>query len=319
MQIAVLSTSPTLDALDYRCTAGPRDRPFTETHGAYSLSYVRRGSFGYRYRGRESDLVAGSLLVGRSGDEFMCTHDHHAGGDECLSFRLRPELVEQLGGAPDVWRIGSIPPLPALMVLGELAQAAAGGNNNLGVDEIGILLASRFVSLAAGRRAARPVVSPRDRRRAVEAALWIDERSHEPLRLDDVAAMAGLSAYHLLRLFSATIGATPHQYLIRLRLRRAARLLAARERSITDIAADVGFGDLSNFVRSFRRAAGVSPRGFRKLARGDRGLVQSRLSNAAFIAARPWSIMPASVGAISSGSRSAIHTPRVPPRPSSRT
>ncbi len=48
-------------------------------------------------------------------------------------------------------------------------------------------------------------------------------------------------------------------------------------RSVTDIAYDVGFADLSNFVRSFRRAAGVSPRGFRRAARGDRKIVQERL------------------------------------------
>jgi AraC family transcriptional regulator len=71
-----------------------------------------------------------------------------------------------------------------------------------------------------------------------------------------------------LRTFSRVLGVTPHQYLIRSRLRHAARLLAEDERSITEVAFDVGFGDLSNFVRTFHRAAGVSPRGFRKSARG---------------------------------------------------
>ena len=70
---------------------------------------------------------------------------------------------------------------------------------------------------------------------------------------------------------------TPHQYLVRSRLRRAARLLVENERSITDIALDVGFGDLSNFIRTFHRAAGVSPRRFRMAARGDRKIFQERL------------------------------------------
>ena len=39
-----------------------------------------------------------------------------------------------------------------------------------------------------------------------------------------------------------------------------------------------GFGDLSNFVRTFRRAAGVSPRGFRKASKGDRKILQERLA-----------------------------------------
>jgi len=44
------------------------------------------------------------------------------------------------------------------------------------------------------------------------------------------------------------------------------KVLADGGRSVTDVAFDVGFGDLSNFVRTFRRAAGVSPRRFRQRA-----------------------------------------------------
>jgi AraC-like DNA-binding protein len=47
---------------------------------------------------------------------------------------------------------------------------------------------------------------------------------------------------------------------------------------ITDIALDVGFADLSNFVRTFRRAAGVSPRRFRQAAKGQRKIFQERLA-----------------------------------------
>src|SRR5262249_19578327 len=77
---------------------------------------------------------------------------------------------------------------------------------------------------------------------------------------------AGLSQFHFLRLFANALGVTPHQYLVRSRLRHAARLLADSDRAITDVALDVGFGDLSNFVRTFHRAAGASPRRFRRLA-----------------------------------------------------
>ena len=89
---------------------------------------------------------------------------------------------------------------------------------------------------------------------------------------------AGLSPFHFLRLFSHVLGVTPHQYLVRSRLRHAARLLADDSRAVTDIAFDVGFGDLSNFVRTFHRAAGVSPRGFRNAAKGDRKIFQDRLT-----------------------------------------
>jgi AraC-like DNA-binding protein len=152
------------------------------------------------------------------------------------------------------------------MVLGELAQAVVDGRGSAGCDEVGLLFAARFVEIAADRKLAQPRLSARDRRRAVAAAMWIDECCHEDISLDTAAEEAGLSSFHFLRQFSQVLGVTPHQYLVRSRLRRAARILAGDDRSITDVAIDVGFGDLSNFVRTFHRAAGVSPRHFRQAA-----------------------------------------------------
>lgn len=259
---------------EFICNAGPVDRPFVEHHQGHTVSYVRKGSFGYRTRGRDFELVAGSVLTGNPGDDYMCTHDHHVCGDECLSFHLDAALVEELGGNREAWRLGGVPPLPELMVLGEFAQAAAVGASDAGLDEAALLFVSRFVGLVSGRARAAPIVGARDRRRAVEAALWMDQRSHEALDLERIAREAGLSPFHFLRLFARVVGVTPHQYLIRSRLRRAARQLAGSEQSVTDIALDVGFADLSNFVRSFHRAAGVSPRKFRRAARGDRRILQ---------------------------------------------
>jgi AraC-like DNA-binding protein len=112
----------------------------------------------------------------------------------------------------------------------------------------------------------------------VEAALWIDAHAQVPIDLASAANAVGLSPFHFLRLFAGVLGVTPHQYLLRSRLRHAARLLADDACSITDVALDVGFADLSNFVRTFHRAAGVSPRRFRQAAKGDRKIFQERLA-----------------------------------------
>ena len=266
---------------DYRCSAGPAEAPYPEVHEGFSVSYVRKGSFGCRSRAGSFELVAGSLLVGHPGDEYTCTHEHVV-GDECLSFQLAPEVVDAIGGRThgerSVWRAGAVPPLPELMVLGELAQVAAASRSDVGLDEIGMLLAARFVDVAGGRDRTPTDAGARDRRRAVEAALWIDAHACEPIGLEHAARTAGLSAFHFLRLFAGVLGVTPHQYLVRSRLRHAARLLADGARSITDVAFDAGFGDLSNFVRTFHRAAGVSPRRFRQAAKGDRRILQERLA-----------------------------------------
>ena len=285
MVTTTLLQSGSISVLDYRCSAGPADRPFVELHDGFSVSYVRKGNFGYRFRGESFELVAGSILVGYPGDEFMCTHDHHVCGDECLSFQLIPSLVEAIGQGTEkwragIWRAGALPPLPELMVLGELAQAAVDGTSDVGLDELGMVLVNRFVEAVCGRKRNPPEVRMCDRRRAVDAALWIDANSHQPIDLESAATQAGLSSFHFLRLFAKVLGVTPHQYLVRSRLRHAARLLADDARSITDVALDVGFADLSNFVRTFHRAAGVSPRRFRQAAKGDRKILQARLAAA---------------------------------------
>ena len=261
-----------------RCDSGPGDRPFPELHEGWLVAYVQRGSFGYHCRGAAYELVPGSLLVGRPGDEYVCSHDHHCDGDECLAFFIAPEVVDQIDGRRRAWRSRGVPPVAQLMVLGELARAAAAGDSDLGLDEVGLAFASRFVRVMAGDERPRLPMAPRDRARAVESALWIDAHAAEPIGLQTLARRAGLSPYHYLRVFSAALGVTPHQYLVRRRLCVAAQGLADHDRPVTDIAFEAGFGDLSNFVRSFHRAAGVSPSGYRRAARGDRKIFQERLA-----------------------------------------
>lgn len=280
MRVTTLHRSRSITVLDCRCDAKPGDASFEEQHAAFSVAYVRRGSFGYRARGRAFELVAGATLVGHAGDEYRCTHEHHHAGDECLAVQLSAELADELGASAAEWRVGALPPLSSMMVLGELAQQTAAGRTHVGLDEVALAFAARFAGTVSGSPAAPRGIHARDRRRAVEAALYLEERSHEALHLEDVAAQVGLSPFHFLRLFRGVLGVTPHQYLVRMRLRRAAGLLAT-DASITSIAYDVGFGDLSNFVRTFHRAAGVSPRGFRRASRGDRKILQERLASTA--------------------------------------
>jgi AraC-like DNA-binding protein len=273
----MLDTTPlhvgVIAATDYRCRFGPHDAAYPEVHDAYSVSYVRKGSFGYRTRGARHELVPGSVLIGRPGDEFVCTHDHHAGGDECLSFRFAPEVVESLGAHRSVWQMPCLPPVAELMLLGELAQSAANANSEgaqPGLDELGLMLATQVAELTGKRVRPGFRATPSDRRRAVEAAMWLDLHAHEAVDLQRTAAAAGLSPFHFLRVFKRAIGVTPHQYLVRCRLRRAAKALSDRDQPISEIAFECGFTDLSNFVRTFGRAAGASPRDFRAAARQRR-------------------------------------------------
>src|SRR6185437_14250561 len=162
MSSTTLLQRPTLTVSDFRCSAVPGEKPFAELHRCHSISFVRKGSFGYHSRGRSHDLVAGSFLIGSPGTEFVCTHDHVC-GDECLSFFFEPELLETVGDRAEAWQIGAAPPLAELMVLGELAQAAVDGQSDIGLDEVGHLLAQRFVEVVSGEAKKPPRVTALDR------------------------------------------------------------------------------------------------------------------------------------------------------------
>ena len=281
MRRIALVEGESLSVYDFRCAAGPGDRPFAESHERHSLSYVRRGSFGCRTEGRELELVPGAVMVGRPGREYTATHEHHGCGDECLSIKLSPACADAMTKGKAPWRVARVPPLPALMVLGELMQAAAEGLANVGVDEAAVLFVARFARLCSEGDDLPLKIHARERRRAVEAALWLEENAAAPVGLEDAARQAGLSPYHFLRLFRRVVGATPHQYLLRVRLRRAAKLLAEGTLPVTEVALDCGFADLSNFVRTFGRAAGVPPKQFRTMLKGERRIFQDRIAVAA--------------------------------------
>jgi len=273
MAVKILSDGD-LRVLDYKCEATTVDAPFPEVHQRYSLSYVRKGSFGCKTLGRRFELLAGGLLLGCPDDEFVCTHDHHDCGDECLSFQLSDGLLESLGGQRKKWRIGALPPIAEIAVIAELAQSAAWGKTDVGVDEAGLLLVARFQSLQSDSYDTQEKVTPHSRRLIVNVADWIEAHSDRPIDLAQSARQAGQSPYHFLRVFKSTLGVTPHQHLIRCRLRHAARRLLEDDAPITKVALNVGFEDISNFVRSFHRAAGVSPRAYRHLAASDRKFFQ---------------------------------------------
>jgi AraC family transcriptional regulator len=88
------------------------------------------------------------------------------------------------------------------------------------------------------------------------------ENSHT---LASLARLAGLAPHHFLRTFEGLTGTTPHQYLLRIRLRRAAIRLRTAPDRIIDVALDCGFADVSNFNHAFRAEFGASPRVYRSL------------------------------------------------------
>jgi AraC family transcriptional regulator len=86
----------------------------------------------------------------------------------------------------------------------------------------------------------------------------------ENLTLTELAASVGLSPFHFLRAFKATVGATPHGYQIQLRLDRVRTLLETTDLPVAEIAAQVGYDDPSYLARLFRKHLGTTPAAYRR-------------------------------------------------------
>jgi AraC family transcriptional regulator len=101
---------------------------------------------------------------------------------------------------------------------------------------------------------------------------WLDEvtriletRFDEPLRFDAIARAVGVHPVYLSRAFQRYAGRSMQQYVRALRLQRARQLLAARGRTITEVAADCGFADSSHLCRTFNDLLDVTPKVYRRL------------------------------------------------------
>ncbi|MEU3530491.1 AraC family transcriptional regulator [Streptomyces murinus] len=103
-------------------------------------------------------------------------------------------------------------------------------------------------------------------RRMLRARDTMDRDYARPLDVPALARVTHVSPAHFARTFRATFGETPHRYLQRRRVERAMYLLRESDRSVTDIAFEVGFGSPGTFSRTFRDIVGSSPRGYRKEA-----------------------------------------------------
>jgi AraC-like DNA-binding protein len=254
---------------DVVCTHGPRDRPFEEQHSAVSIAAVTAGTFQYRTRQGAATLVPGALLLGNHGACFTCGHAHGT-GDRCLAFHYTPSFFESVvtgvpGARRTEFKAASLPPNATLVPLLAEAETARDLRDTDAFEELAMRLAGAALTLQTTARL--PAPSARDERRITAAVRRIEADPTAPLPLTMLARGADMSAYHFLRTFHRIVGMTPHQYILRLRLMQAALRLRRGSQSITAVALESGFNDLSTFNRRFRHLVGAAPGTYRARCR----------------------------------------------------
>jgi AraC family transcriptional regulator len=100
-------------------------------------------------------------------------------------------------------------------------------------------------------------------RRQRRVLSFIEDNYESDLSLAELAGVAEMSTFHFAREFKRATGTTPHQYLIKLRVERAKRLLIESRIPLVEVSSRSGFSHQSHFTRLFRRLTGTTPQTYR--------------------------------------------------------
>lgn len=261
----------------------PPGRAATEAAGSAEIVLPVRGCF-LRVRDGEEVLATPNVaLLADRGDEYRVRHPV-AGGDVCAVLLLGDGALEDLaragggvGGRSTPRFSRYVAPVPAGAHLAAARLVAPGAGEIRDPPALEGVVADLVLALAGAGRT-RPVTGRRatTRRRhlraVAEAAGFMAARFRDPISIGDVARAASYSPFHFARVFRRHAGTSPHRYLLRLRLRRAASEILDGEDDLSALAHRVGFSSHSHMTSAFRSEYGASPSavraGFRKRVRG---------------------------------------------------
>ncbi|HEY5053850.1 MAG TPA: helix-turn-helix transcriptional regulator, partial [Solirubrobacterales bacterium] len=226
-----------------------RGKGAVEEAPMHGIGFVRQGCFVRNAGGAERTLDPSTVFFVNPGEEQRYDHPHR-GGDDCTALSLGADLVASIwGGDPTLPREPFHSP-PRLDLEHRLLLAGARRGEDL--DELGewaILVVANALECCDGSRAqsGRPA-SSRDRRALVEEAR--EALAADPdLSLPALARLLATSPHHLSRLFRSFTGHTISRHRMRLRARAVLERLAAGDRNLARLAAEIGFADQSHLCR----------------------------------------------------------------------
>ena len=235
----------------------PRLRLAVHAHSSAFLCFVRDGGLVERH-GKRSEGY----------DRFACTYrpayDEHADqfdetGAVLDAFDLPPAWIERLRDAGFDGRRFTIrsPLVQRLRARLEAELTAPDGMSEMIVEA----LATEVIASACRRPRNGP--APRDSRWPDRARGLIEHEFASPLSLAGIAAAVGVHPVHLARRFRAAHGCTVGEYIRRVRVAFARRLLTTTDMPIAEIALSAGFFDQSQLTKTFRRVTGATPAAYR--------------------------------------------------------
>ena len=225
-----------------------------------------------RLAGRQGHLGTGNVVILPAGAP-TTWHLEREGEVRHLHLYLSPTLLQQIATSADidpdtvefVDTLGMFDPrieTIALSLLSELRSEGRGGR--LYVESLANILGIHLLRQHSSvKQPSLPRSVGLDRATLRRVSTYIEEHLAEDLSLSELAAVAYLSPYHFARLFKASTGFAPHQYVIGRRIERAKLLLSTTNWSLAAIAHAVGFAHESHLALHFKRLTGLLPSSYR--------------------------------------------------------
>lgn len=140
-------------------------------------------------------------------------------------------------------------------------------SGRLYLDGLGLAIASRVITQHSSLTKSARVAEGLTDRRLKQVLSFIEENLSEDLSLEQIAAVARVSASHLKSVFRKAMGTSVHQYVIQRRVELAKSMLQQDDHSMTEIALAAGFAHQSHLARHMRRLLGASPRDVKRILR----------------------------------------------------
>ncbi|WP_165279994.1 AraC family transcriptional regulator [Paenibacillus protaetiae] len=238
------------------------------THeGQYQVTIPTRGTCHFTHENKRMDLGEGDMLLLQPSDR----HCFHIGDDASVLIIIANEkaLFDSPSQAQEeVYVRKRIRPSYAKSLFREwMGRTGADSGEWLAEQEAEASLLEQLRQLveagkAGGMDGGPDLQAPWDRHIA-RAAEYIRAHYAEPLTIDELAAVALQSRYHFIRSFKAAVGLTPYQYVLRIRMEEAKRLLRQTAGTATEISFRLGFSAPSQFYRAFEKLVGVTPEQYR--------------------------------------------------------
>jgi AraC-like DNA-binding protein len=235
------------------------------THDAYVFSLIERGVEAFTYQKTVHHAPAGSLVM-------VNPHEVHTGyapletGWTYRSIYPKLELMQQIGRQLGVSGI----PVFGQAVLRDVAlerqflqmHQVQQTNGALAAESMLLEVLAGFIARHAQTRVSAPVVR-QESGAVAKARRFLEDNLAHNTRLQELAVVADLSEFTLLKAFRRAHGLPPHAYLTQRRLEGAKTALRGGL-DIASIAADFGFADQAHLTRAFKKTYGITPSVYRK-------------------------------------------------------